>query len=137
MCLSTTTPRSVKSGKLFEYEEKHRHTVLFLLMRDPHELFIYFLNKERQQVSLVNKFVQKECIDRHKAWILKLSIGKTVSKFMKVCSLHFAEEDYFYRCSSSSAACPAAGDTRITPKQTRRTLVQNDNLASDNLLSEN
>ncbi|KAJ8943523.1 hypothetical protein NQ318_023033, partial [Aromia moschata] len=32
MCLSTTTPRSVKSGKLFEYEEKQRHTVLFLLM---------------------------------------------------------------------------------------------------------
>ncbi|KAJ8943431.1 hypothetical protein NQ318_020682, partial [Aromia moschata] len=31
------------------------------------------------------------------AWILKLRIGKPVSKFMRVCSLHFAEEDYFYR----------------------------------------
>ncbi|KAJ8955539.1 hypothetical protein NQ318_001369, partial [Aromia moschata] len=36
-----------------------------------------------------------------KAWILKLRIGKTVSKFMKVCSLHFAEEDNFYRSKDS------------------------------------
>ncbi|KAJ8945895.1 hypothetical protein NQ318_002737 [Aromia moschata] len=35
--------------------------------------------------------------DKRKAWILKLRIGKPVSKFMRVCSLHFAEEDYFYR----------------------------------------
>ncbi|KAJ8941418.1 hypothetical protein NQ318_010168, partial [Aromia moschata] len=38
-----------------------------------------------------------ERIDKRKAWILKLRIGKPVSKFMRVCSLHFAEEDYFYR----------------------------------------
>ncbi|KAJ8955979.1 hypothetical protein NQ318_006250 [Aromia moschata] len=36
-------------------------------------------------------------IDKRKAWILKLRIRKPVSKFMIVCSLHFAEEDYFYR----------------------------------------
>ncbi|KAJ8942108.1 hypothetical protein NQ318_000703 [Aromia moschata] len=34
---------------------------------------------------------------KRKAWILKLRIGKPVSKFRRVCSLHFAEEDYFYR----------------------------------------
>ncbi|KAJ8956939.1 hypothetical protein NQ318_014358 [Aromia moschata] len=33
-------------------------------------------------------------IDKRKAWILKLRIGKPVSKFMRVCSLHFAEEDF-------------------------------------------
>ncbi|KAJ8938697.1 hypothetical protein NQ318_007985, partial [Aromia moschata] len=36
-------------------------------------------------------------IDKRKAWILKLKIRKPVSKFMRVCSLYFAEEDYFYR----------------------------------------
>ncbi|KAJ8960474.1 hypothetical protein NQ318_013758 [Aromia moschata] len=36
-------------------------------------------------------------IDKRKAWILKLRIRKPVSKFMRVCSLHFAEEDYYYR----------------------------------------
>ncbi|KAJ8952152.1 hypothetical protein NQ318_018489, partial [Aromia moschata] len=36
-------------------------------------------------------------IDKRKAWILKQRIRKPVSKFMRVCSLHFAEEDYFYR----------------------------------------
>ncbi|KAJ8941604.1 hypothetical protein NQ318_012950 [Aromia moschata] len=38
-----------------------------------------------------------ERIDKRKACILKLRIGKPVSKFMRVCSLYFAEEDYFYR----------------------------------------
>ncbi|KAJ8938307.1 hypothetical protein NQ318_004603 [Aromia moschata] len=41
-----------------------------------------------------------ERIDRRKAWILKLRIGKPVS-FMKVCSFHFSEEDYFYRFKDS------------------------------------
>ncbi|KAJ8951270.1 hypothetical protein NQ318_008173 [Aromia moschata] len=37
----------------------------------------------------------QERIDKRKAWILKLRIGKPISKFMRVCSLHFAEEDFF------------------------------------------
>ncbi|KAJ8946826.1 hypothetical protein NQ318_002105 [Aromia moschata] len=41
--------------------------------------------------------MSKERIDKRKAWISKLRIGKPVSKFMRVRSLHFAEEDYFYR----------------------------------------
>ncbi|KAJ8955552.1 hypothetical protein NQ318_001382 [Aromia moschata] len=36
----------------------------------------------KHQVSLINKFGQKERIDRRKAWILKLRIGKPIS-FMK------------------------------------------------------
>ncbi|KAJ8951341.1 hypothetical protein NQ318_009275 [Aromia moschata] len=63
--------------------------------------FIYFLNKESIKFPLVNKFGQKERIDRRKAWILQLSIGKPVSKFMKVCSLHFAEKDYIYPSKDS------------------------------------
>ncbi|KAJ8956029.1 hypothetical protein NQ318_006305 [Aromia moschata] len=59
--------------------------------RDPQLTFHnnIFPEQGKHQVSLVNKF------DRRKTWILKLSIGKPVIIFMKVCSLHFAEEDYF------------------------------------------
>nr|CAI5854836.1 unnamed protein product [Callosobruchus analis] len=37
----------------------------------------------------------KHLMDQRKAWILKLKIGKQVSKSMKVCSLHFNKDDYF------------------------------------------
>ncbi|KAJ8938596.1 hypothetical protein NQ318_020858 [Aromia moschata] len=67
------------------------------IKRDPQLTFQIFSKQGKHQVSLINKFGQKERIDRRKAWILKLRIGKPVSKFMKVCSLHFAEKDYFYR----------------------------------------
>ncbi|KAJ8958724.1 hypothetical protein NQ318_016452, partial [Aromia moschata] len=59
--------------------------------RDPQLTFHIYREQEKHQVCLINKF------DKRKAWILKLRIGKPVSKFMRVCSLHFAEEDYFYR----------------------------------------
>ncbi|KAJ8954664.1 hypothetical protein NQ318_011354 [Aromia moschata] len=64
---------------------------------DPQLTFHIFLEQGKNQVFLINKFGQNERIDRRKAWILKLRIGKPVNKFMKVCSLHFAEEDYFYQ----------------------------------------
>lgn len=38
-----------------------------------------------------------ECIDRRKAWILNLKIGKPITKYMQVCSLHFTEEDYLQK----------------------------------------
>ncbi|KAJ8963310.1 hypothetical protein NQ318_018779 [Aromia moschata] len=63
--------------------------------------FHIFPEQGKHQVSLINKFGQKERIDKRKAWILKLRIGKPVSKFMKVCSVHFAEEDYFHRSKDS------------------------------------
>ncbi|KAJ8947613.1 hypothetical protein NQ318_002622 [Aromia moschata] len=63
--------------------------------------FQIFHEQGKHQVSLINKFGRKERIDRRKAWILKLRIRKPVSKFMRVCSLHFAEEDYFYRYKDS------------------------------------
>ncbi|KAJ8944434.1 hypothetical protein NQ318_002131 [Aromia moschata] len=71
------------------------------IKRDPQLTFHIFPEQGKHQVSPVNKFGQNEHIDRRKAWILKLSIGKLVSKFMKVYSLHFAEEDYFYRSKDS------------------------------------
>ncbi|KAJ8946883.1 hypothetical protein NQ318_008239 [Aromia moschata] len=41
----------------------------------------------KHQVSLINKFSQKEHIDRRKAWILKLRIGKSVTKDSKMMIL--------------------------------------------------
>ncbi|KAJ8934022.1 hypothetical protein NQ318_007115 [Aromia moschata] len=55
--------------------------------RDPQLTFHIFLEQEKHQ----------ERIDKRKAWIIKLRIGKPVRKLMRVCSLHLAEEDYFYR----------------------------------------
>ncbi|XP_044764415.1 uncharacterized protein LOC123320980 [Coccinella septempunctata] len=40
-------------------------------------------------------------MDRQKAWQLKLKIGKPITKNMKVCSLHFTDDDYFYRDPTS------------------------------------
>ncbi|KAJ8948424.1 hypothetical protein NQ318_007947, partial [Aromia moschata] len=77
----------------------------FWIKRDPQVSFHIFPEQEKHQVSLVNKFGQKERIDKRNAWILKLRIGKPVSKFMKVCSLHFTEEDYFYRLSATNDDC--------------------------------
>ncbi|KAJ8933240.1 hypothetical protein NQ318_011679 [Aromia moschata] len=51
----------------------------------------------RKIASRLDGLDWRERTDKRKAWILKLRIGKPVSKFMRVCSLHFAEEDYFYR----------------------------------------
>ncbi|KAJ8961178.1 hypothetical protein NQ318_008859 [Aromia moschata] len=46
------------------------------IKRDPQLTFQIFPEQGKHQVSLTNKFGQKERIDRRKAWILKLRIGK-------------------------------------------------------------
>ncbi|KAJ8950788.1 hypothetical protein NQ318_011282 [Aromia moschata] len=48
------------------------------IKRNPKFTFHIFPEQGKHQVSLVNKFGQKEHIDRRKAWILKPSIGKAV-----------------------------------------------------------
>ncbi|KAJ8938590.1 hypothetical protein NQ318_020852 [Aromia moschata] len=53
------------------------------IKRDPQLTFKTFPEQGKHQVSLINKFGQKERIDRRKAWILKLRIGKPASKLMK------------------------------------------------------
>ncbi|KAJ8951602.1 hypothetical protein NQ318_020479, partial [Aromia moschata] len=52
------------------------------IKRDPQLTFQIF-PEQGKQVSLINKFGQKECIDRRKACILKLRIGKPVTKASK------------------------------------------------------
>ncbi|KAJ8956751.1 hypothetical protein NQ318_014108 [Aromia moschata] len=46
------------------------------IKRDPQFTFQIFSEQGKHPVSLINKFGQKERIDRRKAWILKLRIGK-------------------------------------------------------------
>lgn len=48
------------------------------------------------KVEIVNKFSEKELVDKNFAWtkILKLQNTKNLSKNARVCSLHFLEEDY-------------------------------------------
>ncbi|KAK4887420.1 hypothetical protein RN001_003691 [Aquatica leii] len=45
----------------------------------------------------------KQLVDRRDAWIIRLRIGKPVTKFMKVCSLHFKAEDYFNKGQKSGS----------------------------------
>nr|CAH7726046.1 unnamed protein product [Callosobruchus chinensis] len=49
----------------------------------------------RQEGVFIENKMGKPLMDQRKAWILKLKIGKQVSKSMKVCSLHFNKDYYF------------------------------------------
>lgn len=60
-----------------------------------HELSFHLFPPESGQKVYIENAFGRELIERRKAWILKLRIGKPVTSFMKVCSLHFKKEDYF------------------------------------------
>ncbi|XP_044258736.1 uncharacterized protein LOC123007480 [Tribolium madens] len=50
--------------------------------------------KPEQKIKFINdRGIEEEC-NRRNLWISKLRIGKPVSTSMKVCSLHFTEDDY-------------------------------------------
>lgn len=57
--------------------------------------FHLFPKENERKVLVETKLGLKEKVDRRKAWINLLKIGKPVTKFMKVCSLHFTKDDYF------------------------------------------
>lgn len=46
------------------------------------------------KVNHLNKFGQSELIDRRMLWERVLKMGKEVTQNMRVCSLHFVEDDY-------------------------------------------
>ncbi|KAJ8974505.1 hypothetical protein NQ317_012996 [Molorchus minor] len=69
--------------------------------RNPEIPFHLFPKADKNKVCMDTKFGTKYLIDRQKAWILKLGIGKPVTKFMRVCSLHFTQDDYFHRGNNS------------------------------------
>lgn len=46
--------------------------------------------------------IERYFMEQRKSWILKLRIGKPISDTMGVCSLHFNENDYFYKGKCSN-----------------------------------
>lgn len=63
----------------------------------PELSFHTFPKAGKQKVFVETKFGNRELVDRKQAWIQKLKIGKKVSDYMRVCSLHFDESDYFQK----------------------------------------
>lgn len=61
------------------------------------ELSFHFFPPESGQKVYMETTFGKELIERRKAWIHKLRIGKPITKYMKVCSLHFDQDDYFHK----------------------------------------
>jgi hypothetical protein len=47
-----------------------------------------------QNINIKDRFGQLQVQDRRKLWEIKLKMGKKVTQSMKVCSLHFSEDDY-------------------------------------------
>lgn len=62
--------------------------------RDRELSFHRFPQEKAGYVYITNKFGNQEKVDRKKAWELKLLMGKPITPFMRVCSLHFEKNDY-------------------------------------------
>lgn len=58
------------------------------------ELYYHSFPNEKQQVTIVNDFAETKVINRRQLWEAKLKMGKKMSKAMRVCSLHFKNEDF-------------------------------------------
>ena len=66
--------------------------------RDSKIRFFHFPRKKSSFVKIVNKFGDEEVIDRLDAWIRALKTGKKITSSMRVCSLHFIEEEFIPTC---------------------------------------
>lgn len=62
--------------------------------KHPHLRFHIFPKAGESFVQIVNESGEFEKVDRLKAWEMATKIGKRVSRYMKVCSLHFKKDDY-------------------------------------------
>lgn len=65
--------------------------------KNPEISFHTFPKEGLSKVFVETKLGIKELVDRRKVWIKALKIGKIVSDHMRVCSLHFLENDYFHK----------------------------------------
>lgn len=63
--------------------------------RCPQLAFHAFPSAGIRKVTIENKLGLEENVDIQKAWENALKMGKPSTKYMKVCSLHFQESDYF------------------------------------------
>lgn len=64
--------------------------------------FYHFPQPKANFVKLKNKLNPDDIIDRFRAWVKILRMGKSVSSSMRVCSLHFTKEDFI---PSSTYCC--------------------------------
>ena len=64
--------------------------------RNPELSFHHFPKAGKVQINHVNKLGQSEMIDRRKFWERILKMGKKVTQSMRVCSLHFVNDDYIH-----------------------------------------
>lgn len=53
-----------------------------------------FPPKDSSTIMVTDKYGERKYMDRWAAWVFKLRITGNVTKSMKVCSLHFKEDDY-------------------------------------------
>jgi THAP domain len=67
------------------------------LKRNPELSFHTFPKPGKSKVLLETKLGNKEIINRKQAWIKQLKIGKKVSNYMRVCSLHFSDSDFLQK----------------------------------------
>lgn len=65
-----------------------------LKRRNP-EISFHKFPAESEMIKLKTDFGSFETVNRRKIWINKLKIGKKISPFMRVCSLHFVPSDFF------------------------------------------
>ena len=61
---------------------------------NPDVRFHYFPKLNETFVKIQNHFGEYEKVDRRKMWERVLKIGKNVTDYMQVCSLHFTKNDY-------------------------------------------
>uniref|UniRef100_A0A6P7GB51 Uncharacterized protein LOC114339901 isoform X3 n=1 Tax=Diabrotica virgifera virgifera TaxID=50390 RepID=A0A6P7GB51_DIAVI len=65
--------------------------------RNPELSFHLFPKPKKSNVIVETKLGSKELVDRRKVWIQRLKIGKKVSDYMRVCSLHFEATDFLQK----------------------------------------
>lgn len=62
--------------------------------RDP-DIRFHLFPKKNHFVKNINAFDEEEKVDCRQMWQIVLKIGKPVTDYMQVCSLHFKKSDYF------------------------------------------
>ncbi|KAJ8959955.1 hypothetical protein NQ318_009388 [Aromia moschata] len=97
------------------------------IKRDPQLTFHIFPEQRKHQVSLINKFGQKERIDWRKAWILKLRIEKPVN---------FGRMKPFFVQKSKYTGCPGIEFITGTTQSLEDKEIKKDNGVKEDKRSE-
>ena len=63
--------------------------------KDQEVRFHKFPEYKKSYVKVENKYGMQEMVDRRTQWVNVLRMGKNITPFRRVCSLHFTKDDYF------------------------------------------